>query len=63
MSEGTNPLFSIRLSPEYLSWLDEMRRQEDDIPNRSEMARRCIERQAIATGVAGGPKKRPKKGD
>jgi hypothetical protein len=46
-----NPLFNIRLPPEYLKWLDEMRRKEEDIPNRSEMVRRCIERQAKLAGV------------
>jgi len=46
-----NALFNIRLAPEYLKWLDEMRRKEEDIPNRSEMARRCIERQAKLAGV------------
>jgi hypothetical protein len=47
----TNDLFNMRLPPEYLKWLDAMRRDEEDIPNRSEMARRCIERQARAAGV------------
>ena len=47
----TNDLFNMRLPAEYLLWLDEMRRKEKDIPNRSEMARRCIERQAREAGV------------
>jgi hypothetical protein len=62
MMAGTaNALFNMRLAPEYLTWLDELRRQEPDIPNRSEMARRCIERQARAAGVLEAPKKRPRK--
>ena len=44
-------LFNMRLPAEHLRWLDEMRRKEEDIPNRSEMARRCIERQAREAGV------------
>jgi hypothetical protein len=46
-------LFNLRLAPEYLRWLDDMRRKEEDIPTRSEMARRCIERQARVEGVIG----------
>lgn len=46
-----NKLFNMRMAPEYLKWLDEMRRKEEDIPDRSEMARRCIERQAREAGV------------
>jgi hypothetical protein len=51
-------LFNLRLAPEYLRWLDDMRRKEDDIPTRSEMARRCIQRQAEAQGVIEPAKKR-----
>jgi hypothetical protein len=47
----TNELFNLRLPPEYLRWLDDMRRKEEDIPTRSEMARRCIQRQAKVQGV------------
>ena len=46
-----NDLFNMRLAPEYLRMLDEMRRREDDVPSRSEMARRCIERQAREAGL------------
>jgi hypothetical protein len=46
-----NKLFNMRVADEYLVWLDEMRRKEKDIPDRSEMARRCIERQAREAGV------------
>ena len=49
--DRSNDLFNLRLSAEYLHWLDEMRRKEGDIPNRPEMARRCIERQAREAGV------------
>jgi metal-responsive CopG/Arc/MetJ family transcriptional regulator len=36
-------VFNMRLPRELIRVLDDMRRQEDDIPTRSEMARRCIE--------------------
>ena len=36
-------VFNMRLPPELIRLLDDLRRQEDDIPTRSEMARRCIE--------------------
>jgi len=51
----TNELFNMRLPPEYLRWLDEMRRKEEDIPTRSEMARRCI---AIVAEMRGMTKER-----
>lgn len=60
-TEGTNPLFNMRLAPEYLTWLDDLRRQEPDIPTRSEMARRCIERAATAAGLV--PKRRARKSE
>ncbi len=47
-----NDLFNMRLSPEYLRWLDDMRRKEEDIPTRSEMARRCIAIVAEMRGLA-----------
>jgi hypothetical protein len=49
--DRANDVVNLRLPAEYLHWLDEMRRKEKDIPNRSEMARRCIERQAREAGV------------
>lgn len=54
-----NDLFNMRLSEDFLHWLDEMRRKEPDIPTRSEMARRCIERQARAAGVLKDAKRKP----
>lgn len=36
-------VFNMRVSPDLVEALDELRRQEKDIPTRSEMARRCIE--------------------
>ena len=58
----SNELFNMRLPPEHLRWLDAMRRKEEDIPTRSEMARRCIERQAKAQGVAEPAGKRKARG-
>jgi hypothetical protein len=52
--------FNVRLAPEYYVWLDELRRKEPDIPDRSEMARRCIERQAREAGVIAPEKLRRK---
>ena len=36
-------VFNMRMTADLVRVLDELRRQEKDIPNRSEMARRCIE--------------------
>ena len=36
-------VFNMRVPPETVAVIDELRRQEKDIPTRSEMARRCIE--------------------
>lgn len=36
-------VFNMRMAEELTDVLDEIRRQEKDLPNRSEMARRCIE--------------------
>lgn len=41
----TKPIH-IRLSEEMLRQLDDVRREESDLPNRSEMIRRLIERAA-----------------
>ena len=38
----TNDLFNMRVTPEFLRCVDELRRKEEDIPNRSEMVRRCV---------------------
>lgn len=43
-------VFNMRVLPELVELLDDMRREEKDIPTRSEMARRCIERQAKLEG-------------
>ena len=40
------PLFNFRASPKVYAALDALRREEADIPTRSEMARRIIERAA-----------------
>lgn len=39
----SDPLFNFRMSQEVSKLLDEMRRVEPDLPNRSEMVRRCIQ--------------------
>ena len=49
-----DPLFNVRLPPELLAMLDELRRVEPDIPTRSEMVRRLIRRSGEAQ-----PKARP----
>lgn len=36
-------VFNMRVSEDLVRVLDDLRRQEPDIPTRSEMARRCIE--------------------
>jgi len=38
------PLFNFRADPETINALDRLRRDEPDIPTRSEMARRIIKR-------------------
>ncbi len=35
---------SLRIGEEYLRALDDLRRKEDDVPSRTEMLRRLIER-------------------
>jgi metal-responsive CopG/Arc/MetJ family transcriptional regulator len=39
---------SIRISAEHGKKLDELRRREPDMPSRSEMIRRLIEREKVA---------------
>ena len=53
-----NDLFNMRLPEEYLRWLDELRREEADIPTRSEMARRCIAIVAEQRGKTGKGKRK-----
>ncbi len=48
MSEPKKP-FPVRLDEEDLRMVDELRRVEDDIPTRSEMIRRLIQRAAKAS--------------
>lgn len=44
MAEEVKKVVPIRLDEAHLSIIDELRRVEKDIPNRSEMVRRLIER-------------------
>lgn len=44
VSASKYPLFNFRADPETLEALDKLRRDEPDIPTRSEMARRIIKR-------------------
>lgn len=39
-----DPLFNVRMPEELLAVLDELRRVEKDIPTRSEMMRRLVQR-------------------
>ena len=49
----TNDVLNTRLPPEYVRWVDEMRRREDDVPTRSEMVRRLIASEAKRRGMTG----------
>ena len=46
-------VINMRVSPELVTLLDELRRKEADLPNRSEMLRRCIEVTADVRKVKG----------
>lgn len=59
MSTERKP-FPVRLNDAEISMLDELRRVEPDIPTRSEMLRRLIER-AIHGGNLGRTTKKPAK--
>lgn len=52
MSTERRP-FPIRLNDDELQMLDDIRREEPDLPVRSEMARRLIERAHSALGKKG----------
>jgi Arc/MetJ-type ribon-helix-helix transcriptional regulator len=41
--KDTDPM-TLRLSREMIDWLDDLRRQEKDLPTRPEMIRRLLER-------------------
>lgn len=47
-------VFNMRLTEDLIAALDDLRRQEEDIPTRSEMARRCIEIVAVQRKVMKG---------
>ena len=47
------PLFNFRADPEVIAYLDAMRRDEEDIPTRSEMVRRVIRRAGEAHAKRG----------
>ena len=38
------PLFNFRIEPQLLQRIDDLRRKEVDVPSRSEMVRRVIQR-------------------
>jgi hypothetical protein len=44
MSDTQDSQIAVRISTELLSVLDDLRRQEKDLPSRAEMIRRLIER-------------------
>lgn len=42
MQEAANQQFSMRVSPEFVSRIDDWRRKQDDLPPRAEAVRRLV---------------------
>jgi hypothetical protein len=63
MADDTPQRLNLLLSPGLLAALDEWRRQEKDIPTRSEAVRRLIAQSLKASGRIGtaGPTTKPRK--
>ena len=50
-------ILHMRVAPEVIRMLDNLRKSEDDLPSRSEMVRRLIERAAAVLDAPKSPKR------
>lgn len=55
---GRTERLDLRLEPELMKAIDDWRRGQEDLPNRSEAIRRLLERGIAASAEAAAPKRR-----
>ena len=57
MADNDVTAFQVRVGAEFIRMLDDLRRVEDDVPGRSEMVRRLVQRAHGQLGAKTGKKR------